>query len=741
MIPSVVTHALHGQRGYIGSMLQTFTNPRRRHGSARRLLAAPIIGLLAAAFMLVAPGLASADSASTLTVVGTSDVSDSGLIPNLIQPAFHAAFPQFTFTYKPSATGAAIKAAELGTGGPSVLIVHAASLENQFVGGGFSYNHQYGNAIFTNDFVLAGSTADPANIATAAPHNIAQAFADVAAKGVAGQASFLSRGGDTGASGTTVEEHQIWALVNSAGLTPAGVYLCNVSNTSALADGGGMTPIAAPSQELPGGGCPDNGTVEGQMQGGATDLPAWYIYNGGVSQAANVTDANACTETGAIANGCYVLTDRSTYDYLTDGALPAGGTTTIPNLKVVTRDNSASAPGGINALINYFHAYIINPNVAGEAVNLAAAQDFIGFITSPTIQNALGSYLNDAGDPDGAPFKPTASPLISATGLPASIPAGQSVTVSGTVTNRQPGFAAPASQPVRVDDVVAGLDVPIASGTTNASGGYAVTFVPPVTGSYAVTTGSISLTENASLSPVYGDILSPASSAATAVTVGGKVAISKTTASTGAIQVSGTVGPAGPADGNAKVALLARPSTSTGAFTQIGGASVGSGQSKYAAQGSLKGGKWTIEVQYTDPGSFAAVTSGTQTVTVPSQTNTVKFKKVTIKKGKATVSGTLGEAPASSSATVRLYAIALSKVTTTKQKTKKAIRAAIRSELRAKADAATFRQVAKATVKAGKTTYTITRTFKRGYRYALQLEYVHSGQTSAYSGFKYVTVS
>src|SRR3984885_15625382 len=114
----------------------------------RRLLALPMLGLLAAAVLMLAPALASPDSASTLSIVGTSDVSDSGLIPNLIQPQFQAAFPQFTFKYTGSATGTAIQNAESGNGGPSMLIVHAPSLENQFVAGGFSNNNDFGRAIF-----------------------------------------------------------------------------------------------------------------------------------------------------------------------------------------------------------------------------------------------------------------------------------------------------------------------------------------------------------------------------------------------------------------------------------------------------------------------------------------------------------------------------------------------------------------------------------------------------------------
>ena len=251
-------------------------------GARRRLLAVPLVGLLTAAALLIAPELASADTSSTLTVVGTSDVSDSGLVPNLIQPMFNKAYPQFTFKYVGSATGTAIQNAENGTGGPSVLIVHAASLENQFVANGFSNNNQYGNAIFTNDFVLAGPTGDPAGVAANGANNVAQAFADVAAAGANGKATFFTRGGAATASGTTVEEHEIWALVNSSGLQPASLTLCTVS----AADGGGMSPISASAGVANGGPCPDSGTILG------THAPNWYVVNAGVNQAANVIDAD-----------------------------------------------------------------------------------------------------------------------------------------------------------------------------------------------------------------------------------------------------------------------------------------------------------------------------------------------------------------------------------------------------------------------------------------------------------------
>ena len=120
------------------------------------------------------------------------------------------------------------------------------------------------------------------------------------------------------------------------------------------------------------------------------DAPGWYAITG-VSQAANVIEANACPSPPAPSGQptCYVLTDRGTFDYLASGTDTAG---TIPNLKIVTRDNSSSAPGGANELINYFHVYIINPSKPGQTVNLTAAQDFISFLTSQAFQSQLKTY-------------------------------------------------------------------------------------------------------------------------------------------------------------------------------------------------------------------------------------------------------------------------------------------------------------------------------------------------------------
>ncbi len=66
---------------------------RGRPGALRRIFPVAFLGLVSAMALLLTPALASADTASTLTVVGTSDVSDSGLMPNVIQPGFQKRIP------------------------------------------------------------------------------------------------------------------------------------------------------------------------------------------------------------------------------------------------------------------------------------------------------------------------------------------------------------------------------------------------------------------------------------------------------------------------------------------------------------------------------------------------------------------------------------------------------------------------------------------------------------------------
>src|SRR5262245_51684640 len=102
--------------------------------------------LTLSAFALV-PAVARADDATTVTVDGRTAVSDSHLVQAGIEPGFENAYPQYDLHYAaPSGgTGAALDKVRTGTG--SGMLVHAQSLENQFVADGLSVE-PYGRAVF-----------------------------------------------------------------------------------------------------------------------------------------------------------------------------------------------------------------------------------------------------------------------------------------------------------------------------------------------------------------------------------------------------------------------------------------------------------------------------------------------------------------------------------------------------------------------------------------------------------------
>ena len=186
--------------------------------------------------------------------------------------------------------------------------------------------------------------------------------------------------------------------MDSAGLTPAGVVLCTVS----AADGGGATPIKSSVQATSGQRVPRQ---RQRQPGGRSELVLHQRRQPGRERGRDQR-VHGWRRRG---NNCYSLTDRGTFDFLASGTDPAG---TVPNLKIVTRNNSASAPGGANELINYFHVYIINPNKPGETVNVTAAKDFVNFLTSTAVQGELKNYLANTGDPGGPPFVADASPHL-----------------------------------------------------------------------------------------------------------------------------------------------------------------------------------------------------------------------------------------------------------------------------------------------------------------------------------------
>lgn len=653
--------------------------------------------------MMIAPAIASADTSSSLTVIGTSDMSDSGLIPNVIQPGFQKQFPQYAFKYIGTGTGNAISQSESGAAGASILIVHAASLENQFVANGYS-QEKYGRALWINDFVLVGPNADPAGVKTTGLHDVARAFADVAASGLAGKSTFVSRGGTPG---TTVREHQIWQLMAQSGLSPSGLLLCAVST----ANGGGWTPIAAgqgvtaSGQPCPGGGALPKGAA----------LPSWYAATG-LTQGPNVQAANACNGFAGGPNSCYVFTDRGTYDYLASGTDPAGS---IPALTIVSHDNTASAPGGQFELINYFHGYIINPSKPNQTVNLAAAQAFLNYITSPDVQKQVGEYLAHTSDAAGAPFTPTASPILSGTRFASKFfaAAGKKMTVKGTLTNAQPGYPVLSGKQVTIANSNGSVQVEVAQGKTDGNGKFSIGFVPPKTGNYVVSTAQIAQIENSKLNPVFGDLLSPAVTAQSKVTVTSAITKLNVRPQPGQALIFGTVSPGNSHSSKAVVTILARQVGSKKGYKKVATTKLAANDANFAVLAKLAPGNWRLQVKYGDSQVVKAARTRTKKVTVNSKAMTsVSFKSVKVRNGSVTLKGAIKPGAVKGGATVEVLA------------------------MRTSGGSASFSEKAKLKVKQGKTTFTAHFKLKQGVRWVLRLVNNQNGLASSDSGLKTTNV-
>ena len=538
----------------------------------RRVLAAAAALASALTLATLAPAPALADSGNTLNVVGTSDVSDSNLFAAVLKPGFEKAYPQYQVTYQGNATQQAMNYAKTGQFG--ALIVHAPSLENQFVAEHYSVE-PYGRAIFWGDFVLLGPASDPAGIMTngQVASDPAAAFAKLAAAGEAGKASFIAR--ETG-SGTDVASHAIWAATT-------GVSTCTV----AAADGGGTMPS----------------TSTGACDTSSPTYPSWYHVTG-AKQAANIQQADVCASSVS-ANGddCYVFTDRGTYQYLKS-------TNALSSLQIVVRGSS-------QLLVNSFHAYAINPAAisTGSSINQNAAQAFLAWITSPAAQQAIGQYLNDGSD---APFLPDAAPTLTATSaLPAQVKAGKAFSVTGTLKNVVPGTPALAHQQVSLKAVpVADPSAPpltVATGTTDGQGRFSISYKPTEAATYSLATGSITQIENASLSPTFGDLLQPATLPLSGtVKVTGAVTLAKAVVRHRKVVLSGTIAPRAAA--GAQVVLYAGHPGRKLKPVKTGKVALRASAFRLAAH--LKRGTWRVKVVYVNGQSSTQATSKTKKVTV-----------------------------------------------------------------------------------------------------------------------------
>ncbi|WP_247001458.1 substrate-binding domain-containing protein [Halosolutus gelatinilyticus] len=133
-------------------------------------------------------------SGETLTLTTTTSTYDTGLLDELNAP-FQDRYGVIVDAV-PKGTGAALEIAR--NGDSDVVMVHARSLEDEFMEEGYGVNRR---DLMFNDFVIVGPADDPAGISGG--EDALAAFTEIANTG----STFVSRGDE---SGTHTKELAIW---------------------------------------------------------------------------------------------------------------------------------------------------------------------------------------------------------------------------------------------------------------------------------------------------------------------------------------------------------------------------------------------------------------------------------------------------------------------------------------------------------------------------------------------------
>ena len=145
-----------------------------------------------------------------LLLATTTSTQDSGLLDVLI-PDFEK---KTGYKVKTSAVGTGAALAIGARGDADVVLVHAPSLEQDFMKQGNGDRRLF---VMHNDFIVVGPPADPAGIKGKGVLDALRAIA-------AAQATFISRGDN---SGTDVLEKSLWKQV---GITPAKPWYVEAAN-------------------------------------------------------------------------------------------------------------------------------------------------------------------------------------------------------------------------------------------------------------------------------------------------------------------------------------------------------------------------------------------------------------------------------------------------------------------------------------------------------------------------------
>ena len=234
----------------------------------RRAVGGALVALLLAGLLAVACGSGEPGSAvdqGRLLVATTTSLNDSGLLDDVVLPAYEQLHPGVTVKVVAVGSGEAIA---LGAQGDAdVLLVHSPDDEAAFMAEGhgtlrlpFAYNY----------FVIAGPGDDPAGIARA--ETASDAFGAIAEA----QSTFISRGDE---SGTNKKELKLW---DAAGVTPEGDWY--------LSAGQGMGETLRIASEKQAYALTDLGTL--LAQGASLDLEPLFTGSGDLKNVYDVIIVN-----------------------------------------------------------------------------------------------------------------------------------------------------------------------------------------------------------------------------------------------------------------------------------------------------------------------------------------------------------------------------------------------------------------------------------------------------------------
>jgi tungstate transport system substrate-binding protein len=415
-----------------------------------------------------------------------------------------------------------------------VLIGHSPALEEQFVRDGFSYE-PVGRTVMWNDFVVVGPASDPAGILRAARNDAVGAFEAIAAAGAAGRANFVSRGDN---SGTNTKERDIW----------------------------GLSRVAHSARNEPSG--------------------AWY-HKAGLGMADTLRLTQQCPFAGG---GCYTITDRGTLQQLTSNRA-------ITALQTVMDDQSASARGGRNLMLNVYNVYAVNP-AKYPSVNLQGALAFLDFMTSQAFQDALARFPSR----QRPGFFPAAFPQVKLTRRPRhTVDARDVVSLSGTIASAVPGA-----------DPLEGISLRLARLPTPVTPVVLARDHASSTGRFSIRTR---LTRSGTLffrTPRFRN-LSPLSQSLGRYRVRASVSITSARAADGRVTLSGR---AFPAASRRRAVLQVRARRPGGRLSVMRRARLPRTGSRYRVGVNLPGGRWQISTRYVDPGVVSSGVSRVRSVSV-----------------------------------------------------------------------------------------------------------------------------